>query len=84
MTFVSKTTGMRRLRDGTRSASGYSMTTHNLNCLFFTPPAPEGCLLHLSIKLLVFPDFEALFHKVFQQTSRIAASLASRLFEAFP
>ena len=76
--------GDAKLRGGTGSASVRAVTAHNLNGVIFTPSAAERCLLDLSIKLLIFPDFKSLFHKLLEQTHRIAASLACSRFKAYP
>jgi hypothetical protein len=60
------------------------VAAHYLNGLFFAPTAAERCLLDLSIKLLIFPNFEPFFHKLFEQTNRIAPPLPSGLFKAIP
>jgi len=60
------------------------VAAHYLNGFFFPPTAAERCLPDLSIKLLIFPNFEPLFHKLFDQTNRIPPSLPSGFFKAIP
>jgi hypothetical protein len=60
------------------------VATHNLNGLFFRATASKRCLLDLSVELLIFPDFEPFYHKLFEQPNRITPSLARSFFKAFP
>jgi len=60
------------------------VATHYLNGVCFPPTTAERCLLDLSIKLLIFPNFEPFFHKLFEQTNRIAPLLPSGFFKAIP
>jgi hypothetical protein len=75
---------MRRLRGGTGSASAYAVAAHNLNRVFFAPTGAERSLLDLSIEFLIFPNFEPLFHKFFEQPNRIAPSFPRGFFKAIP
>jgi len=76
--------GMRRLRGGTRPASVRTVAAHYLNGVFFSPTTAERCLPGLSIKLLIFPNFEPFSHELFEQTNRISPSLPSGFFKAIP
>jgi len=60
------------------------VAAHYLNGLFFAPAAAERCLPDLSIKLLIFPNFEPFFHELSEQANRIAPSLPSGFFKAIP
>jgi hypothetical protein len=75
---------MRRLRGGTGSASIHAVAPHNLNRVVLTRATAERGFLYLSVELLIFPDFEAFFHELFEQTNRIAPSLPRGFFKPFP
>jgi len=75
---------MRRLRGGTWSASTYAVAPHNFNGVILTGATAQRGFLDLSIKLLIFPDFEALFHKLLEQTNRIPPSSPRGFLKALP
>jgi hypothetical protein len=60
------------------------MTPYNFNRVVLTRATAERSFLNLSIEFLIFPDFQAFFHKLAEQTNRIAPSLPGRFFKAFP